>query len=144
MTKTPGEHEYPPAGLHTGGYGLPITCHPPQCPWCGARLSGGGSHTAYYDCGAHIWTLRGNRLAGHPGGTPTCPTEEQETTSAETMVGLGLPDGSIRRLECEVTDSRGNHCPEPARYRQDADCRLCDLCYRRWKVLTVPGRVPDF
>ena len=28
---------------------------PDKCPFCGSRLSGGGDHTAYYDCGSHIW-----------------------------------------------------------------------------------------
>jgi hypothetical protein len=49
-----------------------VRLHPPKvCPFCGAKLSGGGTFTAYYDCGAHIWieNFAGNAfvIRGHTG-----------------------------------------------------------------------------
>ena len=42
---------------------------PEKCPFCGSELTGGGPHTAYYECGAHLWIkgeLRGNSITVGP------------------------------------------------------------------------------
>jgi hypothetical protein len=44
---------------------------PKECPFCGAKLSGGSRFTAYYACGGHIWIEQNKAgrwvLRGHTG-----------------------------------------------------------------------------
>ena len=35
---------------------------PEKCPFCGSELRGGGPHTAYYECGAHVWIKKVHSL----------------------------------------------------------------------------------